>query len=133
MPLSHRDVRSVSLDGWHQVAALCDMMRNAWNNYPSNWTHTSTVPESPPRIKLISSLSPKYKNSSILGGGLWLLTEVFFYRQFRSLQLLAELNCAFTGSLPQILFPARLGFSRNARFLSSKYLSIAALHSSTDS
>jgi hypothetical protein len=48
-----------------------------------------------------------------------------------SLQLLLSLNRAWTRSLPQILFPARLGFALKERFLSAKCRSIALLQSPT--
>lgn len=50
-----------------------------------------------------------------------------------SLQLLLSLKLAFVISLPQILFPARLGFSMKKWFRSLKYRSIAIMHSSTES
>ena len=55
------------------------------------------------------------------------------YRQSGSLQLFSSLKTGCTRSLPQILLPALLGCSRKAQFRSLKYLSIASLHSSTDS
>jgi hypothetical protein len=54
------------------------------------------------------------------------------YLQFGSLQTFASLNTTATLSLPHILFPARFGLFLKNLFLSSKYRSIAALHSSTD-
>jgi len=54
------------------------------------------------------------------------------YRQLGSLQLLLGVKQDSTRSSPQIFFPARLGFLLYASFLSAKYLSMAALQSSTD-
>ena len=53
------------------------------------------------------------------------------HRQLGSLQLLLGAKQGSTSSSPQIFFPARLGFLLYASFLSAKYLSIAALQSST--
>src|SRR5262249_37112915 len=62
---------------------------------------------------------------------LWNITGVAQPRR-GSLQLLDLENFARTRSLPQILFPAFRGCPLKYAFRSSKYLSMAALASSTD-
>ena len=53
-------------------------------------------------------------------------------RQVGSLQFCVSSNNAGTSSLPQSLFPARLGCSPKYRFRSAKCRSIAAMQAGTD-